>query len=81
MFVGCAGGAQEAVIQYSIADVAQPHYVAPTGVAAANAIKEDWEWQRDEFTQLRWAYLFGSGLIDEATSLRLREEVWDDEPA
>ena len=49
--------------------------------AAAKAIKEDWEWQRDEFTQLRWAYLFGSGLIDEATSLRLREEVWDDEPA
>jgi hypothetical protein len=49
--------------------------------AAANEIKSDWEWQRDEFTQLRWAYLFGNGLIDEATSLRLRKEVWDDEPA
>jgi hypothetical protein len=49
--------------------------------AAANEIKGDWEWQRDQFCQDRWAYLFGSGLIDEATSLRLREEVWDDEPA
>ena len=35
MFVGYAGGAQEAVFQYSIACIAQPHYVAPTGVAAA----------------------------------------------
>ena len=49
--------------------------------AAANEIKGDWEWQRDQFCQSRWEYLFGSGLIDEATSIRLREEVWDDEPA
>ena len=49
--------------------------------AAANEIKGDWEWQRDQFCQERWAYLFGSGLIDEATSIRIREEVWDDEPA
>ena len=49
--------------------------------AAANEIKGDWEWQRDQFCQDRWAYLFGSGLIDEATSIRIREEVWDDEPA
>ena len=37
--------------------------------AAANEIKGDWEWQRDQFSQERWAYLFGSGLIDEATSI------------
>ena len=49
--------------------------------AAANEIKGDWEWQRDQFCQARWAYLFGSGLIDEGTAIRHREEVWDDEPA
>ncbi len=49
--------------------------------AAANEIRGDWEWQRDQFCQARWAYLFGNGHIDEATAIRLREEVWDDEPA
>ena len=49
--------------------------------AAAKEIKENWEWQRDQFCQYRWAYLFDNGLIDEATAIRLREEIWDDEPA
>lgn len=49
--------------------------------AAAAEIRNDWEWQRDEFSQSRWAYLFGNGLIDEPTAIRIREEVWDDEPA
>ena len=48
---------------------------------AANEIKGDREWQRNQFCQDRWAYLFGSGLVDEAASIRIREEVWDDEPA
>ena len=41
----------------------------------------NWEWQRDQFSQSRWAYLFDTGLIDEGTAIRLREEIWDDEPA
>jgi hypothetical protein len=49
--------------------------------AAAAEIRDDWAWQRDQFCQSRWAYLFDSGLIDEDTAIRLREEVWDDEPA
>jgi len=49
--------------------------------AAAEEISGDWEWQRDQFTKERWAYLFGIGLIDETTASRIREEVWDDEPA
>jgi hypothetical protein len=48
---------------------------------AAAGIRSDWEWQRDQFNQSRWAYLFDSGLIDETMAIRLREEVWDDEPA
>ena len=48
---------------------------------AASEIGGDWEWQRDQFCQSSWAYLFGNGLIDEATAIRIREEVWDDEPA
>jgi hypothetical protein len=48
---------------------------------ATEEIRSNWEWQRDQFSQSRWAYLFGNGLIDEATAIRLREEVWDDEPA
>jgi hypothetical protein len=49
--------------------------------AAANEIRGDWEWQRDQFCQHRWAYLFDWGLIDEAAAIRMREAVWDDEPA
>ena len=48
---------------------------------ATEKIRNDWEWQRDQFCQPRWAYLFDNGLIDEITAIRLREEVWDDEPA
>ena len=47
---------------------------------AADEIKSDWGWQRDQFSQSRWAYLFGNGLIDETTAIQIREEVWADEP-
>ena len=50
MFVRCAGGAQEAVIQYSIAAIAQPHYVAPTGAAMAIGFKD----RSARWTWLRW---------------------------
>jgi hypothetical protein len=49
--------------------------------AAADVIRDDWAWQRDQFCQHRWAYLFDRGLIDEGAAIRMREEVWDDEPA
>ncbi len=49
--------------------------------ASADEIRDDWEWQRDQFCQARCAYLFGSGLIDEAAAIRMREAVWDDEPS
>ncbi len=68
---------------FGYCDFAIGHFPATDNFvsAAATVIKEDWEWQRDEFTQLRWAYLFGNGLIDEVTAIQLREKVWDDEPA
>jgi len=66
---------------YGYCDFAVGHFSETEDfvAAAAKEIKSDWEEQRDQFCQDRWAYLFDSGLIDEATSLRLREEVWDDE--
>jgi hypothetical protein len=68
---------------YGYCDFAVGHFSKTDNfvAAAAKEIKSDWEEQRDQFCQARWAYLFGSGLIDEATAIRLREEVWDDEPA
>ena len=48
--------------------------------AAIVKIRNNWEWQRDQFSQERWAYLFSNGLVNEDTAIRLREEVWDDEP-
>jgi hypothetical protein len=45
---------------------------------AVDVIHADWRWQRDEFNQPSWAYLFGNGLIDEVTATRIGEEVWDD---
>jgi hypothetical protein len=47
----------------------------------ARVIRENWEWQRDEFDQHRWAYLFGTGLIGEDLAIQIREQVSDDEPA
>mgnify|MGYP003978732771 CR=1 FL=1 len=68
---------------YGYCDFAIGHFSETNNFVAeaAREIKEDWEWQRDQFCQSSWAYLFRSGLIDKATSLRLREEVWSDEPA
>jgi hypothetical protein len=48
--------------------------------AAIEEIRGDWAWQRDQFCQGSWAYLFSSGLIGESTSIRLRGEVWGGEP-
>ena len=48
---------------------------------AAEEIRGDWGWQRDQCCQGSWAYLFNTGLIGEETALKLRGEVWDDEPA
>jgi hypothetical protein len=45
---------------------------------AADVIHGDWRWQRDDFSQHSWAYLFGNGLIDEDTANRIRDEVWDE---
>ena len=68
---------------YGYCDFATGHFPRTDDFvkAAANEIKGDWEWQRDQFCQNRWAYLFDNGLIDKATAIRLREEIWDDEPA
>jgi hypothetical protein len=48
---------------------------------ATEKIRDDWAWLHNQYSQSRWAYLFSSGLVDEAVSISLREEVWDDEPA
>ena len=43
-------------------------------------IRADWETQRDEFGQARWAYLFGTGLISEEEAYAMADEVWRSEP-
>jgi hypothetical protein len=48
---------------------------------AGEIIRDDWYWLHNQYSQSRWAYLFSDGLIDEATCIGLREEVWDEEPA
>jgi hypothetical protein len=65
---------------YGYCDFAVGHFSKTDDFVAAvvKEIKSDWEEQRDQFCQARWAYLFGNGLIDKATALRLRDEVWDD---
>lgn len=68
---------------FGYCDFAIGHFPATNDFVkcAADKIKSNWEWQRDQFSQSRWAYLFGNGLIDEAAAILIREEVWDDEPA
>jgi hypothetical protein len=46
---------------------------------AAKQVKADWEEQRDQYCQSSWAYLFDNGLVDQATALRFRDEIWPEE--
>ena len=46
---------------------------------AAEEIRGDWAWLRDQYCQSRWAYLFDEGLISEKTAIQIAEEVWDDD--
>jgi hypothetical protein len=39
-------------------------------------IVNHWSWQRDEWGQARWAYLFDTGLVGEAESQAWADEVW-----
>lgn len=68
---------------FGYCDIAIGHFPATKDfvAAAADEIHGDWAWLHRTYSQSRWVYLFDAGLIDEATAIRIREEVWDDEPA
>ena len=68
---------------FGYCDFAIGHFTPTENLTAASAetLGEDWSDQHNRYCQSRWAYLFSTGLIDDQTALKLREEVWDDEPA
>jgi hypothetical protein len=41
-------------------------------------IISDWSWQRGEWDQQRWAYLFDAGLVSKAEAQAWANEVWGD---
>jgi hypothetical protein len=43
-------------------------------------IVSDWSWQRAEWDQQRWVYLFDTGLVSEAEARTWADEVWTDHP-
>ena len=43
---------------------------------AHRLITENWSCQLGEYDQSRWAYLFGTGLVDEEIAQRWSDEVW-----
>jgi len=43
---------------------------------ASTIIKQWWKYQYDGWGQESWAYLFGTGLIDEETAERMRSDIW-----
>jgi len=46
---------------------------------SAEIIRDQWwQGQYDEYGQQEWAYLFGTGLIDEATAYEWASKVWKD---
>ena len=61
---------------FAIGHFSQTKYFASE---AGRIIKKNWEWQRDEFCQDRWSYLFDTGLIHEKTASQLADGVWDNE--
>lgn len=65
---------------YGYCDFAIGHFPANGDLAqqAAQELKSDWEWLRDQFCQSGWAYLFGTGLVAKSTAIQMRDEVWSD---
>ena len=44
---------------------------------SAEIIRDQWwQGQHDEYEQYRWAYLFGTGLIDKSTAYEWADKVW-----
>jgi len=42
-------------------------------------MRDDWEWSKEVWDQPRWAYLFGTGLIDNSMAESMAEAVWGEE--
>jgi len=66
---------------FGYCDFAIGHFSNSTKIVAkaAEVMRDDWEWSKEEWDQPRWAYLFGTGLIDNPMAEKLAEEVWGDE--
>ncbi len=62
-------------------DFAIGYFTEPDDVAksAGEIIKDDWQWAMNSRDQPRWAYLFGTGLIDEEAAEKMADEVWGNE--
>ena len=65
---------------YGYCDFAIGYFTEPDDVAksAGEIIKDDWQWAMNSRDQPRWAYLFGTGLIDEEAAEKMADEVWGD---
>ena len=63
---------------WGYADIAIGQFDAKEGLkdGSQRIIIEDWRMQRDECSQERWGYLFGTGLVDEAEAKAWADEVW-----
>ena len=63
---------------YGYADLAMGHFSPeePILASAHRIITENWQRQHKEYDHEEWAYLFGTGLVDEETAYAWREEVW-----
>ena len=65
---------------FGYCDFAIGHFPRTQDVVAmsANQIQDDWEWQRDQLCQSRWSRFLSGGLIDKASSIKMRDHVWAD---
>jgi hypothetical protein len=66
---------------FGYADIAIGQFEAKEGLkdGSHRIIVEDWRSQYHDCGQERWAYLFGTGIVDEAEAESWADEVWEEE--
>jgi len=64
---------------YGYADLAMGHFSPdePITAGAHRIITETWRRHHKDYDHEEWAYLFGTGLVDEELAYAWREEIWE----
>ena len=66
---------------FNVCDIAIGHFKVGEDIVEASleVVKSEWEQQRDQMCQGKWAYVFDQGLISTERANKVRTQVWDED--